>query len=165
MLFFYPLDFTFVCPTEICDFSDRAEEFRKIGCEVVAASIDSKFSHLAWMLTPRNKGGLGKMNIPIIADLTKSIGRDYGVMLEEAGHTARGTFIIDGKGILRHMSVNDPPAGRNVDEYLRLVQAYQYVDKHGEVQYALRDDVGNSLTDAQAHFPIAAHVDRSLTFS
>ena len=87
MLFFYPLDFTFVCPTEICDFSDRAEEFRKIGCEVIACSVDSQFSHLAFSQTPRNKGGLGKMNIPILADLTKSISRDYGVLMEEAGIT------------------------------------------------------------------------------
>jgi len=133
VLFFYPLDFTFVCPTEIIDFSDRSDEFRKVGCEVVAASVDSKFSHLAWVQTPRNKGGLGTMKIPLIADLTKSLATDYGVLMEEAGITLRGLFIIDGKGIIRHITMNDPPVGRNVDEVLRLVQAYQYTDKHGEV--------------------------------
>ena len=132
VLFFYPLDFTFVCPTEICDFSDRVEEFRKIGCEVVACSVDSKFSHLAWIQTPRNKGGLGKMNIPILADLSKSIARDYGVLMNEE-HTARGTFIIDGNGKVRQFSVNEPPVGRNVDEVLRLVKGYQFNDKNGEV--------------------------------
>ena len=103
------------------------------------------------------------MNIPIISDLTKSIGRDYGVMLEEAGHTARGTFIIDGKGILRHMSVNDPPAGRNVDEYLRLVQAYQYVDAHGEVCFvplAAGVDGGHSLADGQTRFKLHSCLNR-----
>jgi len=122
-----------VCPTEIIDFSDRSDEFRKIGCEVVAASVDSKFSHLAWVQTPRNKGGLGTMKIPLVADLTKSLATDYGVLMEEAGITLRGLFIIDGKGMIRHITMNDPPVGRNVDEVLRLVQAYQYTDVHGEV--------------------------------
>jgi len=132
-LFFYPLDFTFVCPTEIIDFSDRSDEFRKIGCEVVAASVDSKFSHLAWVQTPRNKGGLGTMKIPIIADLNKTLSASYDVLMENDGHTLRGLFIIDGKGVVRHITMNDPPVGRNVEEILRLVQAYQYTDKHGEV--------------------------------
>jgi alkyl hydroperoxide reductase subunit AhpC len=133
VLFFYPLDFTFVCPTEICDFSDRANDFKAAGAEVVAASVDSLFSHLAWTEVPRNKGGLGKINIPIIADLTRTISKDYGVLMEKDGHTLRGLFIIDGKGIIRHLSMNDPSVGRNVDEVLRLVQAFQFTDKHGEV--------------------------------
>jgi len=133
VLFFYPLDFTFVCPTEIIDFSERSDEFRKVGCEVVAASVDSNFSHLAWVQTPRNKGGLGPMKIPIISDLSRSLSKDYGVYLEDTGFTLRGLFIIDGKGIIRHATLNDPPVGRNVDEILRLVQAYQYTDVHGEV--------------------------------
>eukprot|EP00455_Lapot_gusevi_P051291 TRINITY_DN760_c0_g1_i3.p1 TRINITY_DN760_c0_g1~~TRINITY_DN760_c0_g1_i3.p1 ORF type:complete len:251 (+),score=108.11 TRINITY_DN760_c0_g1_i3:67-819(+) len=133
VLFFYPLDFTFVCPTEIIDFSERAADFRKVGCEVVGASVDSHFTHLAWTETPRAKGGLGQMHIPLLSDLSKRIARDYGVLIEPNGFTARGTFIIDGKGKVRHISINEPPVGRNVDEVLRLVQAFQYTDKHGEV--------------------------------
>lgn len=133
VLFFYPLDFTFVCPTEIIAFSDRAEEFRAINCEVLACSVDSHFSHLAWTERPRNKGGIGKMSIPILSDLTKQISRDYGVLLEDAGISLRGLFVIDAKGILRQITVNDLPVGRSVDETLRLVQAFQFTDKHGEV--------------------------------
>jgi len=132
VLFFYPLDFTFVCPTEIIAFSDAVAEFKKLNCEVIAASVDSQFSHLAWINTPRNQGGLGPVNFPIIADLNKKISTDYGVLIDD-GHTLRGTFIIDGKGIIRHISMNDPPVGRNVDEVLRLVQAYQHADQFGEV--------------------------------
>lgn len=133
VFFFYPLDFTFVCPTEIIAFSDRVHEFREINAEVLAVSVDSVFTHLAWINTPRKEGGLGKMNIPLLADLTKQIAKDYGVLLEDAGHTLRGLFIIDDKGILRQITMNDLPVGRSVDETLRLVQAFQYTDKHGEV--------------------------------
>ncbi|CAL8388663.1 unnamed protein product [Arctogadus glacialis] len=133
ILFFYPLDFTFVCPTEIVAFSDRAEEFRKIGCEVLGASTDSQFSHLAWINTPRKQGGLGPMNIPLLADLTHSISRDYGVLKEDQGIAYRGLFVIDDKGILRQITINDLPVGRSVDETLRLVQAFQHTDKFGEV--------------------------------
>eukprot|EP00727_Mastigamoeba_balamuthi_P004654 m51a1_g14187 putative thiol peroxiredoxin (199) ;mRNA; f:77864-78719 len=136
ILFFYPLDFTFVCPTEIIAFSERAEEFRKIGCEVVAASIDSQFSHLAWINTPRKEGGLGKMNIPIISDLDKSLARDYGVLITsgaDAGVALRGLFVIDPAQNVRQITVNDLPVGRSVDEVLRLVKAFQFVEKHGEV--------------------------------
>ncbi|XP_002165222.1 peroxiredoxin-2 isoform X1 [Hydra vulgaris] len=132
IFFFYPLDFTFVCPTEIIAFSDRVKEFNAINCEVLACSVDSQYSHLAWTKQPRNKGGLGNMNIPILSDLTKQISRDYGVLLEDAGISLRGLFIIDDKGILRQITVNDLPVGRNVDETLRLVQAFQFVEKHGE---------------------------------
>ncbi|XP_058236138.1 peroxiredoxin-2 [Hemibagrus wyckioides] len=133
ILFFYPLDFTFVCPTEIIAFSDRVEEFRKIGCEVLAASTDSHFSHLAWINAPRKQGGLGSMNIPLLADLTQSVSRDYGVLKEDEGIAYRGLFVIDDKGILRQITINDLPVGRSVDETLRLVQAFQHTDKYGEV--------------------------------
>ncbi|XP_035727916.1 peroxiredoxin 1-like [Vespa mandarinia] len=133
VLFFYPLDFTFVCPTEIIAFSDRSQEFKDIGCQVIAASTDSHFSHLAWINTPRKQGGLGEMTIPLLADKSLKIARDYGVLDEESGVPFRGLFIIDDKQNLRQITVNDLPVGRSVDETLRLVQAFQYTDKHGEV--------------------------------
>lgn len=133
VLFFYPLDFTFVCPTEIIAFSERVEEFKKINCEVIACSTDSHFSHLAWINTPRKEGGLGKMNIPLLADKSCQISKNYGVYKEDEGLTFRGLFIIDGNGTLRQITINDLPVGRSVDETLRLVQAFQYTDKHGEV--------------------------------
>ncbi|RMC11330.1 hypothetical protein DUI87_11449 [Hirundo rustica rustica] len=133
VLFFYPLDFTFVCPTEIVAFSDKAKEFRDVNCEVVAVSVDSHFSHLAWINTPRKSGGLGKMNIPVLSDLTKQISRDYGVLLEGPGIALRGLFIIDPNGVIKHLSVNDLPVGRSVEETLRLVKAFQFVEAHGEV--------------------------------
>ncbi|XP_011196168.1 peroxiredoxin-2 isoform X2 [Zeugodacus cucurbitae] len=133
VLLFYPLDFTFVCPTEIIAFSDRIEEFRKINAEVVAISVDSHFTHLAWINTPRKEGGLGYVKIPLLSDLTHKISRDYGVYLEDLGHTLRGLFIIDHRGILRQITMNDLPVGRSVDETIRLVQAFQYTDTHGEV--------------------------------
>ncbi|XP_073451883.1 thioredoxin-dependent peroxide reductase, mitochondrial [Aquarana catesbeiana] len=133
VLFFYPLDFTFVCPTEIVAFSDKANEFHDVNCEVVAVSVDSHFCHLAWTNTPRKSGGLGHMNIPLLSDLTKQISRDYGVLLENPGIALRGLFLIDPNGIVRHMSVNDLPVGRSVEETLRLVKAFQYVETHGEV--------------------------------
>ena len=132
VLFFYPLDFTFVCPTEIVDYSNKAKDFRKIGCEVVGCSIDSHFVHRQWDLTPRKEGGLGGLDIPLLSDLNKQISDDYGVLLD-AGMALRGTFIIDGKGILRHSTINDLPVGRNIDETFRLVQAFQHSDEHGEV--------------------------------
>ncbi|XP_040847958.1 thioredoxin-dependent peroxide reductase, mitochondrial isoform X1 [Ochotona curzoniae] len=133
VLFFYPLDFTFVCPTEIVAFSDKANEFHDVNCEVVAVSVDSHFSHLAWINTPRKNGGLGHMNIALLSDLTKQISRDYGVLLEGSGVALRGLFIIDPNGVIKHLSVNDLPVGRSVEETLRLVKAFQYVETHGEV--------------------------------
>lgn len=132
VLFFYPLDFTFVCPTEIISFSERAQEFRDIGCEVAAVSVDSEHTHLAWINTPREKGGLGEMKIPLIADITKSISYEYGVLLEDKGIALRGTFVINKEGVVKACSVNDLPVGRSVDETLRLVKAFQFVDEHGE---------------------------------
>lgn len=136
VLVWYPLDFTFVCPTEIIAFSDRIAEFRAINTEVVCASVDSAFSHLAWVKTPRNQGGLGKMSIPLLADITKQTAQDYGVLVADgpdAGVAFRGLFIISPKGVLRQITVNDLPVGRSVDETLRLVKAFQFTDEHGEV--------------------------------
>ncbi|XP_003218931.1 peroxiredoxin-4 [Anolis carolinensis] len=133
VFFFYPLDFTFVCPTEIIAFSDRIEEFRAVNAEVVACSVDSQFTHLAWINTQRKQGGLGPVKIPLLSDLTHQISKDYGVYLEDQGHALRGLFIIDDKKILRQITMNDLPVGRSVDETIRLVQAFQYTDKHGEV--------------------------------
>ncbi|CAL1292660.1 unnamed protein product, partial [Larinioides sclopetarius] len=124
---------TFVCPTEIIAFSDRLKEFQALNTEVVACSVDSPFTHLAWMNTPRKLGGLGPINIPLLSDLSHKISKDYGVFLEDLGHTLRGLFIVDGKGVLRQITMNDLPVGRSVDETLRLIQAFQYTDKHGEV--------------------------------
>ncbi|KAL7633616.1 UNVERIFIED_CONTAM: hypothetical protein RMT77_016149 [Armadillidium vulgare] len=133
VFFFYPLDFTFVCPTEIIAFSERAEEFRAIGCEVIGCSTDSHFSHLAWVNTDRKQGGLGSMDIPLLADKNLEIAKSYGVLKEEDGVAYRGLFIIDGKQNLRQVTINDLPVGRDVDETLRLVQAFQFTDEHGEV--------------------------------
>ncbi|XP_054654086.1 thioredoxin-dependent peroxide reductase, mitochondrial isoform X2 [Dunckerocampus dactyliophorus] len=133
VLFFYPLDFTFVCPTEIISFSDKASEFHDINCEVVGVSVDSHFTHLAWTNTARKAGGLGNIHIPLLSDLNKQISRDYGVLLEGPGIALRGLFIIDPNGIVKHMSVNDLPVGRCVEETLRLVKAFQFVETHGEV--------------------------------
>ncbi|KAL4660083.1 peroxiredoxin-1-like [Arapaima gigas] len=133
VFFFYPLDFTFVCPTEIIAFSDAAEEFRKINCEVIGASVDSHFCHHAWIKTPRKQGGLGHMKIPLVSDTIRTISKDYGVLKEDEGIAYRGLFIIDDKGILRQITINDLPVGRSIDETLRLVQAFQFTDKHGEV--------------------------------
>lgn len=133
VLFFYPMDFTFVCPTEIIAFSDRIEEFKAINCDVIACSTDTQFSHLAWVGTPRKQGGLGPMKIPLLADRTQEISRKYGCLKEDEGISFRGLFIIDDKGNLRQITINDLPVGRSVDETLRLVQAFQFTDKHGEV--------------------------------
>ena len=132
LLFFYPLDFTFVCPTEIIAFSDRVADFEKRNCQVIGCSIDSHFSHLAWINTPRAKGGLGDLKYPLVADLTKSISADYGVLLE-GGIALRGLFIIDKAGVLRHVTINDLPLGRSVDEAIRVLDALQHFEKNGEV--------------------------------
>jgi len=133
VLFFYPLDFTFVCPTEIIAFSERVQEFRDINAEVVGVSTDSHFSHLAWINTPRKQGGLGGLEYPLLSDFNKTISRDYGVLVEEAGIALRGLFLIDPKGIIRQITINDLPVGRSVDETLRLIKAFQFVEEHGEV--------------------------------
>jgi len=132
ILFFYPADFTFVCPTEIISFSDRVEEFRKINCEVLGVSGDTHFTHLAWSNVDRKAGGIGQINYPLLGDVSHKIASDYGVHTD-SGLSFRGLFIIDNKGILRQITINDFPVGRSVDETLRLVQAFQFVEKHGEV--------------------------------
>ncbi len=133
VLFFYPLDFTFVCPTEIIKFSEKIEEFKKRNTQVLGCSIDSQFSHLAWRKTPRGEGGLGDIKYPLIADTTKDISRKYGVLLENAGIALRGLFLIDEQGIIRYQVVNDLPLGRSVEEVIRMVDALEFFQKNGEV--------------------------------
>jgi peroxiredoxin (alkyl hydroperoxide reductase subunit C) len=125
VLFFYPLDFTFVCPTEITGISKRIEEFKKLGAEVLGVSIDSKFSHKAWIETNIEKGGLGRINYPLASDITKEVAKSYGVLIEEEGIALRGLFIIDPKGKVRHGVVQDLNVGRSVNETLRVLQALQ----------------------------------------
>ncbi len=132
VLFFYPLDFTFVCPTEIIAFDKKYQEFKKRNCEVIGVSVDSHYTHLAWKNTPVNKGGIGKIHYPLVSDLSKKIARDYGVLCNEEV-ALRGWFLIDKEGVIRHAVINDLPLGRNIDEALRMVEALQYVEKHGEV--------------------------------
>lgn len=124
---------TFVCPTEITAFSDRISDFQALDAEVVGISVDSHFSHLAWCNTERKDGGLGPLRYPLLSDITKSISTDYEVLLEKEGISLRGTFIIDPNGIVRQYSINDLPVGRSVDEVLRLIKAFQFVEKYGEV--------------------------------
>ncbi len=132
VLFFYPLDFTFVCPTEIIAFSDAASQFAKRGVQLLSCSIDSQFTHLAWRQVPRKQGGLGEIEFPMVADLDKKIADSYGVLLPE-GIALRGLFLIDKDGVVRHQVVNDLPLGRSVDEVLRMVDALQFFEKNGEV--------------------------------
>ena len=129
VLFFYPLDFTFVCPTEITAFSDRYSDFSSKNTEVLGVSVDSKFTHLAWIQTPRNEGGIGDINYPLVSDLKREICQAYNV-LNEDGEADRGLFIINPKGIIMHSTINKAPVGRNIDETLRILQAYQYVESH-----------------------------------
>lgn len=132
LLFFYPLDFTFVCPSEIIAFDKKLKEFRERNCEVIGVSVDSEYSHWAWKNTPPDKGGIGNVQFPMVADITKNISRDYGVLFE--GSVAlRGLFLIDRDGIVRHAVVNDLPLGRSTDEALRILDALQFFEKHGEV--------------------------------
>ncbi len=133
LVFFYPLDFTFVCPSEILAYSNRGAQFADRGVKVVAVSVDSAYTHLAWRNTSPAEGGLGAVRFPMVADLTKQIARDYGVLLEDQGVALRGTFLIDRAGIVRHQVVNDLPLGRNADEALRMVDALQFHEEHGEV--------------------------------
>jgi peroxiredoxin 2/4 len=132
VLYFYPLDFTFVCPSEIIAFDHRMSEFEKRNTVVLGCSIDSHFTHLAWRNTDINEGGIGPVNYPLIADIDKSIARDYDVLVNEAV-ALRGSFLIDEEGVVRHQVVNDLPLGRNIDEMLRMVDALDFHSKHGEV--------------------------------
>lgn len=132
LLFFYPLDFTFVCPTEIIAFSEAIESFKQLNVQVLGCSIDSHFSHLAWRQTPRSQGGIGEIKYPLVADLDKSIAKNYDVLLP-GGIALRGLFLIDKDGVVRHQVVNDLPLGRSVEEALRMVQALQFFEANGEV--------------------------------
>jgi len=126
VLFFYPLDFTFVCPTEITAFSDRYQDFSELNTEILGVSVDSKHCHLAWIQTPRNEGGIGDINYPLVSDLKREICQAYNV-LNDDGEADRGLFLINPEGVVMHTTVNKAPVGRNVDETLRILQGYQYV--------------------------------------
>jgi len=132
ILFFYPLDFTFVCPSEILAFNKKLSEFKKRNCEIIGVSVDSQFTHFAWKNTQVNDGGIGNIQFPLVADLDKSISQNYGVLLQD-GVALRGLFLIDKEGIVRHETINDLPLGRNVDEAIRMLDALQFVEKYGEV--------------------------------
>jgi peroxiredoxin (alkyl hydroperoxide reductase subunit C) len=133
VLFFYPLDFTFVCPTELIAFSRRIEEFESRGVQVIGCSIDSQFTHVAWRNTPIEEGGIGSVTYPLVADVKHEVCKAYDVEFEQAGVAFRGSFLIDENGIVRHQVVNDLPLGRNVDEMLRMIDALQFTEKYGEV--------------------------------
>ncbi len=132
VLFFYPLDFTFVCPTEIIAFDEKLDEFEKRDTQVIGVSVDSEYSHFAWRNTPRNRGGIGQIRYPLVSDITKRISRDYGVLFDESV-ALRGLFLIDKEGVVRHCVINDLPLGRSVDEAIRMVDALRFHEQHGEV--------------------------------
>ena len=132
VLFFYPLDFTFVCPSEIIAFSKRVADFKERGVNVIGVSVDSQFSHFAWRETDVKNGGIGRVNFPLVADITKSIARDYDVLLDDSV-ALRGSFLIDKDGTVRHAVINDLPLGRNIDEMLRMVDTMLFTNEHGEV--------------------------------
>ena len=132
VLFFYPLDFTFVCPSEIIAFDAAVARFEKKNAQVLGVSVDSHFTHLAWKNTPRKEGGIGPIKYPLVSDLDKSISRSYGVLLD-AGIALRGLFLIDKEGKIRHMLINDLPLGRSVDEAIRMLDALRFYEEHGEV--------------------------------
>jgi peroxiredoxin (alkyl hydroperoxide reductase subunit C) len=133
VMFFYPMDFTFVCPTELHAFQEKLETFKKHNCEVLGVSIDSQFSHLAWLNTPKSEGGIKGVTYPVISDIHKTISRDYDVLIPDAGVALRGTFLIDKNGVVQQQTINNLPLGRSVDEMLRLLEALQYTESHGEV--------------------------------
>jgi peroxiredoxin (alkyl hydroperoxide reductase subunit C) len=133
ILFFYPLDFTFVCPTELMAFQDKYKEFKALNCEIIGCSRDSHYTHLAWLSTPKLEGGIQGVIYPLVADMTLEISKNYGVLKQESGVSYRGLFLIDKEGIVRHCLVNDLPLGRSVDEAVRILQALQHFEKEGEV--------------------------------
>jgi len=146
ILFFYPLDFTFVCPTEILAFSEAVAEFEALGAGVVGVSVDSQFSHLAWINTPREQGGLGPIQIPLVADLKKDLSRSFDVLNEGAGVALRGVFVIDPDGVVQSAIVNNLSVGRNVKEVLRTLKAFQFVKAHnGEVCPVNWDDGADTM--------------------
>lgn len=133
IFFFYPLDFTFVCPTELHAFQDILEEFERRDAQVVGCSVDSYYSHLAWLNTPRNKGGIQGVDYPLVSDLTRRISADYDVLIPQEGIAYRGLFLIDREGVVRHQVINDLPLGRSVEETVRILDALIYFERHGEV--------------------------------
>ncbi len=133
VLFFYPLDFTFVCPTELHAFQAKLAEFEKRDTQVIGVSTDSWFSHVAWLNTPKAQGGIQGVTYPIVSDFNKTIAKDYDVLIDDLGAALRGLFLIDKEGVVQHQLVNNLPLGRNVDEALRLVEALQFTEEHGEV--------------------------------
>lgn len=158
VLFFYPMDFTFVCPTEILAFNNKVAEFKEKNVQLLGISIDSKHTHRAWKNTEINKGGIGMIDYPLIADITKNIARDYGVLLNDS-IALRGLFLIDKEGIVQHSTINNLPLGRNVDEALRMVDALQYTEKHGEVcpaNWKQGDDTLKETPDSVANY-LSAH--------
>jgi len=158
VLFFYPLDFTFVCPSEIIAFSKRADEFKARGINIIGVSIDSQFSHFAWRETPVEKGGIGAVNMPLVADLTKRISADYDVLLDGAV-ALRGSFLLDKDGTVRHAVINDLPLGRNIDEMIRMVDTMIYTNEHGEVcpaGWVKGDDGMKASTEGVAQY-LAKH--------
>ena len=132
VVFFYPLDFTFVCPSEIIAFSKRVDEFKSRGVNVIGVSVDSQFSHFAWRETAIENGGIGRVAFPLVADLSKSISRDYDVLLGDKV-SLRGSFLLDSDGTVRHAVINDLPLGRNIDEMIRMVDTMIFTNEHGEV--------------------------------
>jgi peroxiredoxin (alkyl hydroperoxide reductase subunit C) len=155
ILFFYPLDFTFVCPTEIIEFDRKLSEFKERGAEVVGVSVDSQFTHLAWKNTPVEQGGIGNIQYPLVADLNKQISRDYGVLLEEGGVALRGTFLIDKEGVVKHAVINDLGLGRNIDEEVRMVDALKHHEEYGEVcpaNWSKGDDAMKPTADGVASY-------------
>lgn len=132
VLFFYPLDFTFVCPSEIIAFDKRLDEFKNRGINVIGVSVDSQFSHFAWKNTPVNQGGIGQVKFPLVADLTKQISKDYDILFQE-GVALRGSFLIDKDGTVRHAVINDLPLGRNIDEMIRMIDTMLFTNEYGEV--------------------------------
>jgi peroxiredoxin (alkyl hydroperoxide reductase subunit C) len=149
LLFFYPLDFTFVCPTELHAFQEKLETFRSKNTEVIGVSIDSQFSHLAWLNTPKSEGGIEGVTYPLVSDIHKTIARDYDV-LHEDGVALRGAFLIDKNGLVRHQTINDLPLGRNVNEFLRLVDALDFHEEHGEVCPANWEEGQKGMTTDKA---------------
>ncbi len=160
VLFFYPLDFTFVCPSELIAFDHRLESFTERGINVIGVSVDSQFSHFAWKNTPVNQGGIGQVRYPLVADLNKQISRDYDVLLGDSV-ALRGSFLLDKDGTVRHAVINDLPLGRNIDEMLRMIDAMLFTNEHGEVCPAgwAKGDAGmKASTEGVAEY-LSAHSD------
>lgn len=162
VVFFYPLDFTFVCPSELIAFDHRLEEFKSRGVEVIGVSIDSHFAHNAWRNTPINEGGIGPVKYTLVADMTHAICKAYDVETPDGAVAFRGSFLIDKAGMVRHQVVNDLPLGRNVDEMLRMIDALQFTEEHGEVCPAgwHKGDKGMNATPAGVAEYLAAESDK-----